>query len=130
MEPINANDLVSTYVKIRTIRDRIKKEADQRIADLNVDLDVISQHLNTFLQNTGATSVKTPHGTAYTTLKSRFWTDNWDSMYNFIQEHEAFDLLERRLHQSNMKSFLEENPDLLPEGLNVDSKHSVIVRRK
>ena len=74
MEPINANDLVSTYVKIRTIRDRIKKEADQRIADLNVDLDVISQHLNTFLQNTGATSVKTPHGTAYTTLKSRFWT--------------------------------------------------------
>ena len=130
MEPINANDLVSTYVKIRTIRDRIKKEADQRIADLNVDLDVISQHLNTFLQNTGATSVKTPHGTAYTTLKSRFWTDNWDSMYNFIQEHEAFDLLERRLHQSNMKSFLEENPDLLPEGLNVDSKHSVLVRRK
>lgn len=127
---MKANEMVKTYVKIRTVRDRIKKEADQKIADLNEDLDILSQNLTEFLQGTGATSVKTPHGTAYTTLKSKFWTDNWESMHDFIQEHSALDLLERRLHQTNMKSFLEDNPEALPPGLNVDSKHSVIVRRK
>jgi len=39
------------------------------------------------------------------------------------------ELLERRIHQTNIKQFLEENPDLLPAGLNVDSAYSITVRR-
>ena len=41
----------------------------------------------------------------------------------------AVELLEQRVHQTNMKQFLKENPDLLPEGINVDSKYSISVRR-
>jgi hypothetical protein len=51
-------------------------------------------------------------------------------MRHFIAEHDAFELLEKRIHQTNMKQFLEENPDLHPAGLNVDSEYSVTVRRK
>jgi hypothetical protein len=50
-------------------------------------------------------------------------------MYSFIEEHSAFGLLEKRLHQTNMKDFLFENPDVLPMGLNVDSEYTVSVRR-
>jgi len=39
-------------------------------------------------------------------------------------------LFERRISQLNMQQFLEENPDLLPAGLNVDSKYTVSIRRK
>jgi hypothetical protein len=45
-------------------------------------------------------------------------------------ENEAVDLLEKRIHQGNMRQFLEENRDLLPPGLNVDSEYTVTVRRK
>jgi len=38
--------------------------------------------------------------------------------------------MEKRIHQGNMRLFLEENPDLLPPGLNVDSEYTVTVRRK
>jgi hypothetical protein len=38
-------------------------------------------------------------------------------------------LLEKRLHQTNMKQFLEENPDLKPAGLNIDSEYTIVVRR-
>jgi len=129
-EQMKTNDLVETYIRIRGKREEIKKEADKQIAALDEDLEIISLYLSDFLKDSGASSIKTPHGTAYTTVKSRFWTNNWEAMYNFIQNHGVFDLLEKRIHQSNMKTYLEENPDQLPEGLNVDSKHSVIIRRK
>lgn len=130
MSEFNANELVKVLLKIRDAKDKIRKEADQQIAKLDEQLDIINQQLQNILKETGATSIKTPHGTAYQTIKARYWTDNWEAMYNFIQNHDAFDLLERRIHQSNMKLFLEENPEVLPEGLNVDSKYSVTVRRK
>jgi hypothetical protein len=43
--------------------------------------------------------------------------------------HNAPDLLEKRIHQANMKQFLEENPEILPAGLNVDSEYTLMVRR-
>jgi hypothetical protein len=50
-------------------------------------------------------------------------------MYQFIQDNDAFPLLEKRLHQTNLKQFLEENPELLPAGLQADRKYTVVVRR-
>ncbi len=45
-------------------------------------------------------------------------------------ENNATDLLEKRLHQGNMRTFLEENPDKLPPGLNADNEYTITVRRK
>jgi hypothetical protein len=50
-------------------------------------------------------------------------------MYQFVKENDAYPLLEKRLHQTNMRQFLEENPNLLPAGLMADSKYTVVVRR-
>jgi len=38
--------------------------------------------------------------------------------------------MEKRIAQTNMSTFLEENPDLHPPGLNIDSRYTVVVRRK
>jgi hypothetical protein len=50
-------------------------------------------------------------------------------MHKFIRDNNALDLMERRISQLNMKTFLRENPDLMPVGLNVDNKYTVTVRR-
>jgi hypothetical protein len=50
-------------------------------------------------------------------------------MHKFIRDNNALDLLERRISQLSMKTFLRENPDLMPVGLNVDNKYTVTVRR-
>ena len=41
-------------------------------------------------------------------------------MYKFVLKHEVPEFFEKRLNQTNVKQFLEENPDLQPAGLNVD----------
>ena len=129
-EAISVEKLVATYIKIRDARDEIKREMEEKVATLQADLDAINHTLLDHFKEQGIDSARTPFGTAYRTIKSRYWTNDWDAMRNFIAEHDAFDLLEKRIHQSNMKQFLEENPDLHPAGLNVDSEYSVTVRRK
>ena len=127
---MDTNEIVKIYVKIRDKKDEIKREFSEKLGNLDADLQVLEEELGGRLKAAGATSVKTPNGTVYLTIKSKVWTDNWDSFYKFIEDRSLFDLLERRIHQANIKSFLEDNPDDIPEGLNVESKKSVTVRRK
>ena len=51
-------------------------------------------------------------------------------MYSFIKEHDVPEFLEKRLNQTNVKQFLEENPECVPQGLNVDSEYLISVRKK
>jgi hypothetical protein len=46
-----------------------------------------------------------------------------------VVEHDAVDLLEKRIAQGNMRQFLEENPGTVPPGLNSNSEYSVSVRK-
>jgi predicted metal-dependent phosphotriesterase family hydrolase len=121
--------LVNVYIKIRDARDIARKEADRIETDFEEQLDIINQQILQICEETGADSIKTAHGTAIRTVKSRYWTNDWERFYDFIFEHQVPELLERRVHQTNIKQFLEENPDLLPAGLNVDSAYSITVRR-
>jgi hypothetical protein len=51
-------------------------------------------------------------------------------MHEFIMENNLPHFFEKRLNQTNVKQFLEENPDLVPKGLNVDSEYVISVRKK
>ena len=81
-------------------------------------------------RSTGVTSFSTPAGTAYRTVKDRYWTNDWESFYKFVQDHGAMGLLEKRIHQTNMKEFLENNPGEEPMGLNIDREYEITIRRK
>lgn len=127
---VQVDALVQEYIGLRDTKDEIKREAEAKVQDLQTKMDEISQRLLEHFKESGIDKAGTPFGTAYRTVKSRYWTNDWDTMYNFIAEHNAFELLEKRLHQSNMKQFLEENPDVHPQGLNIDNEYAIVVRRK
>ena len=116
-------------MKIRDAKDALTTKYKEDIAGLEEQMAVIEQQMLETCKDMGANSIRTPHGTIVRSVKSRYWTNDWDSMYRFIEEHAAFGLLEKRLHQTHMKEFLSENPDLLPHGLNVENEYTVVVRR-
>ena len=116
----------------RTIRDTINDKESQHkeeIAELRVELDAIAAKLLGVCNDTNADSIKTAVGTVSRRIQSRYWTSDWESMYSFIGEHSAPFLLEQRIHNGNMKQFLEDNPDKLPIGLQADRKYVVHVRK-
>ena len=61
--------------------------------------------------------------------KMRYTTQDWDSFKEFIKEHDALDLMEKRIAQTNMAQFLKENPALVPPGLNSSSEYTIAVRK-
>ena len=125
----SVDKLVEIYIKIRDARDEVRREADKKEADLNAELDLVAQEILAICKQTGADSIKTKAGTAMRSVKSKYWTNDWERFYDFIFENDAPELLERRIHQTNMKQFLEENPDLHPAGLNVERTYAITVRR-
>jgi hypothetical protein len=75
-------------------------------------------------------SFRTAAGLCYRSVKKRFWTSDWESMHKFVLEHQVPEFLTKSLNQTNVQQFLEDNPDLLPPGLNVDSEYVISVRKK
>jgi len=127
--PVDLAKLTSIYIKIRDKRADIKRTFEEEDNDLKEQMEVLESQMLDVCKDMNADSIRTPHGTIIRSVKSRYWTNDWDSMYDFIENEGAFGLLEKRLHQSNMKQFLEENPDKFPVGLNVENSYSVVVRR-
>ncbi len=124
-----ADKLAGLYLKIRDKRDALTREYEEKHKELQEQLDIVADEMLELCKENGADSIKTQAGTIMRSVATRYWTNDWDSMYNFIKENDALGLFEKRIHQVNMKQFLEENPDSFPPNMLVDSKYKIIVRR-
>jgi hypothetical protein len=123
------DEVVSVYLRIRTaISD--KEEAHKvELAELKEQFDVVSAKLLELCNEQNVDSIKTPVGTVSRRVTSRYWTTDWEAMYSFIKDHDAPFLLEQRIHNSNMRQFIEENPEEYPAGLQADRKFTIQVRK-
>jgi len=125
----DADKLVTVYIKMRDAKTKIMREAEEKAAEIQTQMDTVEQCLLEICKATGQDGGKTTHGSFTRSVKTRYETTNWPKMYDFIKANDVPQLLEQRIHQTNMKQFLQENPDLLPEGINVNSRYAVTVRR-
>jgi len=126
---IPLDKLTKAYLKLRDQRAELKQRFQADDEELEVQMQMLQEEMLNICKQNNATSIRTEHGTVIRQVKSRYWTNDWDSMYTFIRENEAFGLLEKRLHQTHMKEYLSENPNKLPMGLNVESEYTITVRR-
>jgi hypothetical protein len=129
VKELSLDRLAKIYVKIRDERAKIKSEFDEKDGALKEQMSLLEEEMLNACNKINADSIRTTNGTIIRSIKSRYWTNDWGSMYKFIKDNDAFALLEKRIHQSNMKEFLHENSDLFPAGLNVENEYTIIVRR-
>lgn len=125
-EQLNADKLAKIYVRIR--EERLKKEKE--VAQLQEQQDIVAAQILEICKEQGADTIKTKHGTISRRTNRNYWTSDWESFYQFIKDNDAFALLHQRINSTNMKQFLEENPDLHPPGLNADVKQSVVITKR
>jgi len=128
-EQVPLDRLTRVYMKMRARIKEIEAEYDAKLEELKVQQQEIKNAIKDQMLAQGSRSVRTDFGTVVLSEKTRFYTQDWDSFKKFVIEQEAVDLLERRIHQSNMAAFLEENPALHPPGLNSDTEFDVSVRK-
>jgi hypothetical protein len=128
-EDIPADKLVAVYRRIRAAIEEREDEHQKEINVLKEKLEMVSDKLLKICNDQNLDSLRTAQGTVTRRVKSRYWTTDWSSMYDFIKNNDAPFLLEQRIHNGNMKQFLEENPDQHPAGLQIDSKYAITVRK-
>ena len=127
---VSIEKLVKAYIKIRDQRSELANKFKEEENILSEKLAKIKSALLDHCKEHDVESVRTNEGAFFRSIKQRYWTSDWENMYEFIREHDVPELFEKRLNQTNVRQFLVENPDLIPKGLNVDSEYTVSVRKK
>lgn len=120
-----ADKLVSAYINLRNAI----QEKEEEVKSLKETQEQIASALLELCNEQNLDGMRTPFGTVSRSVRTTFWTTDWHSMHQFIKEHDAMHLLEKRIHNTHMKEFLDANQGLMPEGLQVDRKYVVSVRK-
>jgi hypothetical protein len=121
--------LATELLAARDNLESVEAAYEEKIASLKAIKDAISADILSEMNAQGLDSARTPIGTLSKRVTERFGTTDWDAMYDFIQKHNAPQVLEKRIHVSNMRQFLDENPEVEPEGLNVTRNYTVTLRK-
>lgn len=129
MVAIPMDKLAKVYRKMATEIQRLTAEYDSKVEAIKQQQDAVKTALKDQMLIMGTNSVRTDNGTVVLSTKTRYQTQDWDSFKEFIKEHDALDLLEKRIAQGNMATFLEENPGVLPPGMNSFTEYQISVRK-
>ena len=128
-EAIPLDRLAKVYRKLRGKITELTQEYDTAVELLKGQQDEIKNAMKDQMKALGVTSVRTLEGTVVLSVKTRYSTQDWDEFKKFVIAHEAIELLGKRIAQTNMAQFLEENPGLVPPGLNSSSEYDISVRK-
>ena len=130
MSEIKLDSLVETYLAIRNERDKLSREHDSKDKELSNDLAQIEQVLLNSCNEVGADSIRTGAGTVIKSTKENFVCGDWDNFKQYVMQHDAIELLQQRIHQTNFKEFLSGREDEgLPPGISSMREFKVTVRK-
>ena len=128
-ELVPMDKLAKVYLRIRGAKAELTTKYEEELAALDKQEDEIENAMKTQMMALGTKSMKTDAGTVMLGTKTRYTTQDWGSFKDFVIQNDAVDLLERRIAQRTMAQFLEENPTLVPPGLNSDTEYQISVRK-
>lgn len=130
MTDTSVDRLTRIYIKIRDAKAEASAEFKEKDKKLSDQLAAVKAQLLDYCKEQNVESVRTSEGMFYRTVKTRYWTSDWAAMHKFVVDRAMPEFLEKRLNQTAVKEFLEENPETVPPGLNVDSEYMISVRKK
>ena len=127
---IPVDKLTKVYIKIRDAKAERKREWEEIDKELQAQMDEIEAQLLEVCRSLKVDSLRTEYGTVMKGVSTRYWTQDWSSLHQFIKDNDALHLLEKRISQKAMQEFLAEHPDKHPPGMSSNSEYKITVRRK
>lgn len=122
---LTLDHLVSVDRKMTAKMSELQKQLD----DVETDRETVRATIADLMKAQGVESVRTKHGTVSRTIKERYWATDWAVLNQYILEHGALELLEKRVHQTNMKEWIETHRDDFPPALNIERSYTISVRK-
>lgn len=117
------------YRAMRDAQSAIRKEADEKIADIEEKKEKLEAVLLQALETSGGESVRTANGTIFRTIETIPSGQDWDAFYAFIKQEDAFDALERRIKRTFITDYMAAHDGAIPPGVNVFRRYKINVRK-
>lgn len=127
--PPDYDKAVRAFINIRNAKALAMREAEKIDAEYEEKLNRLRVYFLTHLNNTNAKASRTDAGTFFKKLKVSPSAASWEVIYAYIKEHDAFDMLERRIKKKFVSDYRKLN-NALPPGVNVHEEWEVQVRTK
>ena len=121
-------EAVELYIRLRDRKAEMKAEYEAKVAEVTKKMDTIEAKLLEVFQKTGTDSVKTPAGTAYTSVRSSVSTADKQAFLDYVRENNEWGLLDVRPLKAGVEQFRSINDDL-PPGINLREERTVNIRR-
>jgi hypothetical protein len=121
--------LAKVYRKMATKIQQLTREYETEVEAIKAQQEVVKIALKDQMLKLGVKSVRTDQGTVVLSTTTNYNTQDWDSFKEFMKQYDALDLVQQRISQLNMKRFLEENPGVVPPGLNSMTEYGISVRK-
>lgn len=119
---------VSSYIKLRDLKEQLKKKHTNELAPINDAMDKLEAKLLEVFAQQGLQNIKTTAGTAYRAERTSISPADWDTFLEWVRQNDAWSCLERRVAKTAVEEILEQTGSL-PPGLNRRSEFVVNVRR-
>ena len=130
MSDMKLDELVTTYLTIRTERNTLKNQWETRDSELKADLDELERAMLVACNEINADSIRTGSGTIIKSLKETYTCGDWDNFKQYVVENNALDLLQQRISQTNFKEFMTTRQEEgLPPGISTLREVSITVRK-
>ena len=121
--------LAKVYRKMAAKVQQLTREYETQVEAIKAQQEVVKIALKDQMLKLGVKSVRTDQGTVVLSTTTNYNTQDWDSFKEFMKQYDALDLVQQRISQLNMKRFLEENPGVVPPGLNSMTEYGISVRK-
>jgi hypothetical protein len=121
--------LAKVYRKMAAKIQQLTREYETEVEAIKAQQEVVKIALKDQMLKLGVKSVRTDQGTVVLSTTTNYNTQDWDSFKEFMKQYDALDLVQQRISQLNMKRFLEENPGVVPPGLNSMTEYGISVRK-
>jgi len=121
--------LAKVYRKMAAKVQQLTREYETQVEAIKAQQEVVKIALKDQMLKLGVKSVRTDQGTVVLSTVTNYNTQDWDSFKEFMKQYDALDLVQQRISQLNMKRFLEENPGVVPPGLNSMTEYGISVRK-
>ena len=79
---------------MRDKRAELLREYEEADGIVKAQMELVETKLLDLCKEIGADTLGSKHGKVMRSVKTRYWTSDWDSMHKFILEHKMPELLE------------------------------------
>lgn len=129
MASVPMDKLAKVYRKMAAKIQELTREYETQVEAIKAQQDVVKIALKDHMLKLGVKSVRTDQGTVVLSTTTNYNTQDWDSFKEFMKQYDALDLVQQRISQLNMRRFLEDNPGVVPPGLNSITEYGISVRK-